>query len=38
MDINRIYITLIPAACLKMLTREQLQSGVNSTVVLFTYL
>jgi hypothetical protein len=38
MNINRIYITLIPSACLKVLTREQLQSSVNSMGVLFTYL
>jgi hypothetical protein len=37
-NINRIYITLIPLACSKVLTREQLQSSVNSTGVLFTYL
>jgi hypothetical protein len=37
MKINRIYITLIPLACLKELMREQLQSSVNSTEVLFTY-
>jgi hypothetical protein len=38
MNINKIHITLIPSACLKVLTREQLQSRVNSTGVLFTYL
>jgi hypothetical protein len=37
-NINKIYITLIPSACLKVLMREQLQSSVNSTGVLFTYL
>jgi hypothetical protein len=30
MNINRIYITLILSACLKVLTREKLQSSVNS--------
>jgi hypothetical protein len=30
-NINGIYIILIPSACLKVLTREQLQSSVNST-------
>jgi hypothetical protein len=29
---------LIASACLKVLTREQLQSSVNSTGVLFIYL
>jgi hypothetical protein len=38
MDINKIYITLIPSAYSKVLTRERLRSSVNSTVVLFTYL
>jgi hypothetical protein len=38
MNINKIYITLIPLACSKVLTREPLQSSVNSTGVLFTYL
>jgi hypothetical protein len=38
MNINIIYITLIPSACLKVLMREQLQSSMNSMRVLFTYL
>jgi hypothetical protein len=38
MNINRIYITLIPLACSKVLMRERLQFSVNNTVVLFTYL
>jgi hypothetical protein len=38
MSINKIYITLIPSACSKVLAREQLQFSVNSTGVLFTYL
>jgi hypothetical protein len=38
MNINKIYITLIPLACLKVLTRERLQSSVNNTGVLFIYL
>jgi hypothetical protein len=38
MNIIKIYITLIHSACLKVMTREQLQSSVNSTGVLFTYL
>jgi hypothetical protein len=38
MNINRIHITLIPSACLKVLMREQLQSSVNSMGVLFIYL
>jgi hypothetical protein len=38
MNIDKIYITLIPSACLKVLTLEQLQFSVNSTGVLFTYL
>jgi hypothetical protein len=36
MNIDIIYITLIPSAYLKVLTQEQLQSHVNSTGVLFT--
>jgi hypothetical protein len=31
MNINIIYITLIPLACSKVLTQEQLQSRVNNT-------
>jgi hypothetical protein len=38
MIINKIYITLIPSACSKLLMREQLQFNVNSMGVLFTYL
>jgi hypothetical protein len=38
MNINKIYITLIPSVCLKVLMRQQLQSSVNSTGVLFNYL
>jgi hypothetical protein len=38
MNINKISITLIPSACSKVLMQERLQSSVNSTVVLFTYL
>jgi hypothetical protein len=38
MDISRIYITLIPSACSKVLMRDRLQFSVNSTRVLFTYL
>jgi hypothetical protein len=38
MTINRIHITLIPSACLKVWTRKRLQSSVNSTGILFTYL
>jgi hypothetical protein len=30
-NIIKIYTTLIPSACLKVMTREQLQSSVNST-------
>jgi hypothetical protein len=30
-NIIKIYVTLIPSACLKVITREQLQSNVNST-------
>jgi hypothetical protein len=37
-NINIIYITLIPSACLKVMMRGQLQSSVNSMGVLFTYL
>jgi hypothetical protein len=37
-NIIRIYITLIPLACLKVMTREQLQSIMNSIGVLFIYL
>jgi uncharacterized MnhB-related membrane protein len=37
-NINIISIILIHSACSKVLTREQLQSSVNSTGVLFTYL
>jgi hypothetical protein len=35
---NKIHVTLIPSACSKVLTRERLQSSVNSMRVLFTYL
>jgi hypothetical protein len=38
MNINIIYITLIPSACLKVLTQERLQSSMNNTGVLFIYL
>jgi hypothetical protein len=38
MNINIIYITLIPSACSKVLTREQLQSIMNNIGILFTYL
>jgi hypothetical protein len=38
MDINKIYITLIPSTCSKVLMQQRLQSNVNSTGVLFTYL
>jgi hypothetical protein len=38
MNVNKISITLIPSAYSKVLTRERLQSSVNSTGVLFTYL
>jgi hypothetical protein len=37
-NIIRIHITLIPSACLKVMTREQLQFSVNSMGVLFIYL
>jgi hypothetical protein len=37
-NINIIYIILIPSACMKVLTRERLPSNVNSTGILFTYL
>ena len=38
MNIDRIYITLIPSARLKVLMQEHLQPSVNDTGVLFTYL
>jgi hypothetical protein len=38
MDINIVYITVIPSAFLKVLTRERLQSSMNNTVLLFIYL
>jgi hypothetical protein len=38
MNINKIYITLISSALSKVVTQGQIQSSVNSTGVLFTYL
>jgi hypothetical protein len=38
MNNNKISITLIPSACSKVFTQERLQSNVNNTGVLFTYL
>ena len=35
---NKILVTLIPSASLKVLKRERLQFNMNSTGVLFTYL
>jgi hypothetical protein len=38
MNINIIYITLIPSVYSKVLMRERLQFSVNITGVVFTYL